>query len=57
MINLQGLLALIIFLFRTTKQGPTMWNSLELDIKQCKSMKLFKTRMKDLSLKYYRDYH
>ena len=36
-------------------QGSKIWNSLELNIKQSKSMKLFKTRMKHLLLKSYHD--
>ena len=36
-------------------QGPKIWNSQELDIKQSKSMKLFKTRMKHLLIKNYDD--
>ena len=34
-------------------QGPQIWNSLDLEIKKSKSLKTFKSRMKNLLLESY----
>ena len=64
MLNLPELPPHIIFctFFKTLKlqrsikyQGPKIWNLLDLEIKKSKSLKTFKSRLKNLLLESYRN--